>query len=289
MKRTCKFSILVLLFIHLKCDVLGARILAAVSMPSFSHQKAYYRIWEQLTLRGHEVVLITTDPMRNQSLTNLTEVDLHGLYEVLRKDLSLTQLNLQEHFTPFSYMDNIYTLCGVVVDYELQNPGVQKLVNDRNQHFDLVIGELLIPHAVAYSSRFDCPLIGIVSLDAFYPTQDFFGNPTHPALYPYYDLGFVEAVSFTQRLKSVVLSVLFRYYLPYYLNPMINEKVQKHFGLEWFNREKAARNVKLLFINVNPVFLNTRPVVPGTVNIGGGNHIEEPRDLPEVSKSRIAY
>lgn len=199
-----------LVFNFLTCNVLCARILAVVSMASFSHQKAYYHLWEQLSLRGHQVLLITTDPIRNTALTNLTEIDLHGVYEVMQKELSDTELNLHENFKPFAYSDTAFAICRILVDYQLQHPEVKKLIQDKNHGFDLVIGETIVLHEVVYSKIFNCPFIGIISLDAFYTTQDLLGNPTHPVLYPYYDLGFTEAVTFMQRVKSTLFGFVFR-------------------------------------------------------------------------------
>lgn len=285
MKYPCNLLTVLVALGVLNSDVFCARILAVVSMASFSHQKAYYRLWEQLSLRGHEVVLITTDPMRNNSLTNLTEIDLHGIYDVMSRELSYTELNLYESFRPFAYTDSALTICRVIMDYQLRHPEVQKLIEGGSQSFDLVIGEALILHAVVYSTIFDCPFIGVISLDAFYTTHDLLGNPSHPVLYPYYDLGFGEATTFAQRMKSTIFGFVFRYYLSPNIFEMANSKIRKHFLLESFDVNRALENIKLLFINVSPVFLNTRPVVPATVNLGGMIHMDEPKVLPQVGKS----
>ena len=62
-----------------------ARILGVVPIPSYSHQIVYRPIWRELSLRGHQVVVMTTDPMKDPALTNLTEIDWHfayGLYNI---------------------------------------------------------------------------------------------------------------------------------------------------------------------------------------------------------------
>ena len=54
----------------------GARILAATHIPSYSHQIAFRPLWRKLVERGHVLVLITTDSMRDMKATNYREITL---------------------------------------------------------------------------------------------------------------------------------------------------------------------------------------------------------------------
>lgn len=261
----------------------SARILALVPLPSFSHQNAYRPLWKELSLRGHQVVLLTTDPMRNASLTNLTEVDWHGVYSIFADDhLVSDAFNLYESFKLFTYLDHIVSISISIMDYELQHPDVQKLLANKNESFDLVIGEFLIPEVIAFAFHFKCPFIGVDSMDAYYIPHTTMGNPTHPVLYPYSDVGFTEDLSFFGRMRSSVLNFFTRYYLMHYLSPVGSERVEKNFHLGSITQKQFCDKVCLLFINANPIFCNTRPLVPGTINLGEGIHLQEPKELPKV-------
>lgn len=259
-----------------------ARILAVVTTPSFSHQNAYRQLWEELSLRGHEVVLLTTDPVTNASLTNLTQIDLHGAYNAVGRMPMMKSFILFDSFKPVAYMEKLIAFVEVGTEYELRHPQVRALIEDKEEHFDLVIGEYLYSHVIAYSTRFKCPFIGILTLDAHYATQDIMSNPTHPVLFPHYDLGFIHGDSFFQRLKSTVFSVVHRYYFYNVLYPKTDATVRKYFGMHRFKMVEERKKMALLFINVSPVFLYTRPVVPGMINVGGTIHAAEPKELEKV-------
>lgn len=269
-------------FSCLSC-VLGGRILALVPLPSFSHQNAYRPLWKELSLRGHQVVLLTTDPVKNASLVNLTEVDWHGVYSYFADQHLVSEVfNLYDSFNLYAYLNYFVSISNIIMDYELQHPDVQKLLTNKNESFDLVIGEFLLPEVIAFAFHFDCPFIGVDSMDGYYIPHTVMGNPTHPVLYQYVDVGFTEDPNFLQRLKSWLLNFFMRYYLMYYYSPLKQERTKKYFQLGSISVQEFYDKVCMIFVNANPVFCNTRPIVPGTINLGEGIHMQDPKELPKV-------
>lgn len=265
-------------------SALGARILAFVPLPFFSHQYTYRPLWKELSLRGHQVVLITTDPIRNESLVNLTEIDLHGAYSIFPDQHSvLEKYSLYDFSKLYTYLDNFISVSNAVMDYEVRHPEVQKLLRNRNESFDLVIGEFLLPEVIAFAFRFDCPFIGVHSMDPYYIPYAVMGNTMHPVLYPFADLGYTEDLSFSHRLKSVLYTFFMRYYVMYYLGPLENERMKKYFQLGLISQEEFYDTVCMLFVNANRAFCNVRALVPSTVNVAQGIHIEEAKELPKVT------
>lgn len=149
-------------FLYIAAPIETARILAIIPIPSYSHQIPYRSIWTALSRKGHEIVLITTDPINDPSLTNFTEIDFHSNYELIRRldfvnnilkgnlkwlDVTRTQL------WPLSrgLSENIY-----------KNPKVREMyVPDSDKKFDVVIVETFIsPSLYALAHRFNAPLIG---------------------------------------------------------------------------------------------------------------------------------
>ncbi|KAJ8959707.1 hypothetical protein NQ318_021899 [Aromia moschata] len=53
-----------------------ANILVFSSAPAYSQQMAFLELWIDLSLRGHNVTLVTPNPVNNPKLTNLTEIDV---------------------------------------------------------------------------------------------------------------------------------------------------------------------------------------------------------------------
>lgn len=64
-------------FLYIAVPMETARILGIIPSPFYSHQIPFRAIWTALSRKGHEVVLVTTDPINNPSLTNLTEITFH--------------------------------------------------------------------------------------------------------------------------------------------------------------------------------------------------------------------
>jgi len=135
-----------------------ARILAIIPIPSYSHQIPFRPIWITLSQRGHEVVVITTDPINDPSLTNLTEINLKSNYE-LKKTLNFTKMgdswiNVER--------EQMWPLSKIVVENVYKHPEVRKMyVAASNQKFDVVIAETIkTPGLYALAHRFNAPLIG---------------------------------------------------------------------------------------------------------------------------------
>ncbi|KAK5640039.1 hypothetical protein RI129_010850 [Pyrocoelia pectoralis] len=269
----------VLVNIHV---VSGARILGIVPTPSFSHQIVFQQLWRELSLRGHKVTTMTTDPIKDSTLTNLTEIDLHFSYDIwnknLYKDIEASSKN------PFKVMKMSYTRMLDIIDQQLEFPPVKELINDKNTHFDLVIVENLMPSITAFSERFKCPFIGVVSLDPSYYKYQYLGNPTHPVLYPDSFLPFKYPLSLTERVISV-LSLSFGPVLVNLMGHPEDALIKKHFGEDYPSPSKISENISMLFVNTDPIFHQVRPLVPAVIQIGAGSHRSSPKPLPKDLES----
>lgn len=253
-----------------------------MSIPSFSHQNTYRALWKELSLRGHQVTAMTPDIINDTNLINLTEINWHGAYDVMLQ---------KTHFKDVYQTTGIYraialpkTLCGIsklLTEYEMSVPEVKELVFSEDSHFDLVIVEYLSPFMLAFAARFDCPAIGLTSMDGYYVMHDVMGNPTHPVLYPNFDMSFSADLALSERLLNVIYSITVRYFI--YSSEKCGIDYQKLFNLKKaVTTTDTLSYMKLAFINANPIFFNTRPLSPGTINIGGWSHLQQERPLPTV-------
>ncbi|XP_068918277.1 UDP-glucosyltransferase 2-like isoform X1 [Tenebrio molitor] len=257
----------------------AARILGAVFTPSYSHQLAFQPIWKELSLRGHQVTVLTTNPMKDPSLTNLTEIDLSVSYEIMKSHktdelLSNSQESIAVRFS--KYMEALH----VTADKQLSHPEVQALIHNKKEQFDLLMVEAIYPTQMSLSWWFQIPFIGLISLDAPSRIHAAVGNPVHPVLYPEYDLPFYRNLTFWERLFSTLFMWFMSWYSEHHLHPREDTTIRKYFGDDVPSVAEIQKNMSMLFINVNPIFHNIRPLVPATVQVGGGIHLQKPKPLP---------
>ncbi|XP_018335220.1 uncharacterized protein LOC108744108 [Agrilus planipennis] len=181
-----------------------AKILAHFIMPSISHQFVYQKIWKELSLRGHEVTVITPNPLKDENpLANLTEIDVSFSYVLMKKAL---EKNAIDNITPDigSVIKEIFIeFMPRLFDLQMKDPDVSRIYKNVNgEKYDLVIVEPLYPVVYGLAAKYDCPSVGVISLSGFKIVERSVGNPSHPALYPDVFLDYSNAETLWQRMHS---------------------------------------------------------------------------------------
>lgn len=175
-----------------------ARILGIVPTPAYSHQYYFHPIWRELSLRGHNVTIITTDPLNAPEHTNLTQIDVGYAYKYI-KDL----YHKVQYLNSFNLISHAQATCDSISDDELSHPKVQQLIKNQEK-FDLVLTEALYPEFLVFAETSKCPTILISSLEMQSIIHMTLGNPTNPILYPEFVLRFYGELSFKERIISTV-------------------------------------------------------------------------------------
>ncbi|XP_031330447.1 UDP-glucuronosyltransferase 2B17-like [Photinus pyralis] len=259
----------------------GARILGIIPTPSFSHQIVFQEFWKELSLRGHKVTTMTTDPLKDPKLTNLTEIDWHFSYEIWNEGLHEAIEGSSQN--PFNLIKMAVSRLQRINHKQLEHAPVQKLIKDRSVQFDLVIVENLMPAMFAFAERFKCPFIGINSFDPPFHVYQALGNPTHPVLYPDSILPFKYPLSLTERIISVLYTLIIPL-VPLFLGNHDDQLIAKHFGEGYREIGEISKDVTMLFVNTDPIFHPIRPLVPTVIQVGGGAHRSPPKPLPKELK-----
>lgn len=272
-----------LLLVVLICNVYSAKILGVFPMASVSHQIVFQPIWKELSLRGHEVTVLTPNPLKDPSLINLTEIDLSFTYKKMEgfKEVVSQGTNHWDMMQNTGIMDIFFDISRQT----FENNEVQRLIKDNTSSYDVILVEVMDPKSYAFAGKFKSPLIGIASLTVMTPTHESIGNPIHPVLYPdiltpYYGsaMGFFEKVDAT----------LFYFYQKYFFHNdyMIatNSMAREYFGSELPDLQSVERNISMLFLNTNPIIHGVRPYGANVIEFGGGIHIKPPKPLPLVNK-----
>ena len=259
----------------------SARILGYFPTPSISHQVVFRPLIHALAKRGHEVIVVTADPVfpKGKAPPNLTEIDVHDisykLWEQLlqnhsgkKQDLMLQIISLFERFA-------------TIFDEQMQTSVVKNMLKDKDKnYFDVLLLEACNRPLLAMAHKFDAPVIQISSFGIVPYQYGLLGAPIHPILYP---------TAGRQRLYNLTL---FEKALEYgkhvgldYIISMTGEfddnVMKKNFGADTPRYEDLIHKVKMIFVNEHPIWADNHPVPPSIVYIGG-IHQAEVTELPKV-------
>ncbi|XP_072946305.1 UDP-glucosyltransferase 2-like [Epargyreus clarus] len=259
-----------------------ARILAVFPTPSISHQVVFRVLTQALVDRGHEVVVITTDPAypNGKAPANLIEIDLHDIsYEFLSNMvLNSTEYeigNESQWITHLKGMQYFMTIVGV----QIQSEQVQALIREKKE-FDLLLIEAYMRPAMVFSHIFKAPVIQVSSFGAMGENLEAIGASTHPILYP---------IPFRQRLYNLSMWDKMREYYYHFqflyfnkINEGEQDKIlQRVLGQNIPSVSELINNVDMLFLNVHPIWMDNQPVPPSVVFMGG-LHQKPEKELPKV-------
>ncbi|KAJ8733174.1 hypothetical protein PYW08_001472 [Mythimna loreyi] len=275
-------------YIFVLSRVEAARILAYIPSPAISHQSVYRPLTEALVSRGHDVTVVTTDPIFPKGGTppNLTEIDVHDLsYEIWRAEVVKNTRGAQDD-------DNIGPMTAIiqsmlkVYDKQLANEELRALITDKRKQFDLILVEAYFIPALAFSHIFKAPVIQAASFGAVYPNYESVGAPAHPLLYPDNSRRKLNNLTTWEKVREL--------YYTYKLHKMIQENwdttgnriIKKHFGPDTPPISELMNNIDMLFLNIHPMFETIRPVPPSVIYMSG-IHQKPTKELPKDLKSYL--
>lgn len=271
----CKHAVLLLLVVY---SVRSAKILGVFNFASVSHQIVYQPIWRELSLRGHDVTVLTPNPLKDPTLTNLTEVDLSSLYNIFGSMSAEFSMTLDHWEVLKMWPDNLYRM----TEEMYSHPEVLSLINDTSKEFDVLIAEYISPPVLAFAARFKCPFIGVSSLGIQNPVLSALGHPVHPILYPELLTTFGDELSFVERVDSVLFAIYYEYFSYYKMFPTCDKIARKYFGDGIPYLREIQQNISMLFVNTNPIIHKARPYGPDVVEMGR-MHLKPKKPLPKVS------
>lgn len=269
-----------------------AKILAIVPSPSYSHQVSFKPIWKELSKKGHQITLITTDPMNDESLNKFEEISIRETYEVLNRH-NFTSLLNEYKTNPFKVWAKLSAAFHEVTITILENQRVDKLIKS-DAKFDLLIVECINLIVLPFTFKFKAPTICVMSLEPHYLLHEIMGNPTHPVAYPHPDFGFIGKLTFLERVFTTLVSLYSRYYMNYMITE-VDVLTKKYFGNGYPSAYEQINKIDMMFINGNHVLGQVRPTVPGVIYISG-LHLQERKPLPndlqnfmDSSKNGVIY
>lgn len=263
----------------------AARILGIFPTPSISHQVAFRPLTLELAKRGHELVVLTTDPVfaKGSSPENYTEIDVHDMsYETWRKGFSATSKGRTDDI--FEQLTRIFDLIPKIFVKQFLTDEFQEVLKSEKK-FDLLIIEAIVRPAIILGHVFNAPVVLMSSLGGFRDIYDIFGAPNHPLLYPavtrqkLYDLTYWEKLR--EMYSHYTIERIWKEF-----EEKDNELVTSVFGTNVPSLSEMMDRISLILLNVHPIWENNRPVPPNIIYVGG-IHQKPQQDLPSDLKAYL--
>ncbi|KAL0810870.1 hypothetical protein ABMA28_010174 [Loxostege sticticalis] len=282
------FKVLVLTFCALVVKHEAARILAVFPVPSISHQVVFRPLTLELAKRGHEVIVITTDPIypEGNGPANFTEIDIHDRsYETWRKHFLSGSVTSGDKADLQTQMSVIFNTMNKVFEMQVSTPEVQNLIHDKSQKFDLLIVEAAMLPAVGFTHVFKVPVIQISSFGAVTHNLGTMGMPMHPIVHPTSIQQRVHNLSKWEKLVEYYNFI--RVQRSYAESEEESDQILKRvFGQNVPKMSELRNYVDMLFLNVNPIWELNRPSPPNVIYMGG-LHQKPVKELPQDLKSYL--
>lgn len=268
----------IILFLVFLNSVLCGQILGIFPTPFYSHQSVFQPIWQEISRRGHQVTVITTNPVKNQELTNLTEIDLSFTYKLVYEDHKMqTVINTESNL--LTLMKHVFMVMNNMTAEQLKHPQVKQLIQSEEM-FDLMIVETHVPAWFGLAEKFKCPVIAITSMEATNHIKRMVGNLNNPVYTHHVNLPFGKDLSFWQRIVCVLFEIFDEFQTSYLLYPIQQKIIRTALDNPEINLYEIIRNVSLLFTNIIPGFNKVTTNLPSIIQING-LQIKPPQVLPK--------
>lgn len=265
-------------------QVHSAKILGVFTIASVSHQIVYQPLWKELSLRGHQVTVLSPNPLNDRSLTNLTEIDLSFMYTFMEA----MRGNMVKGMNHWRIMEGLGYAFPQISAQIFTIEEVLKFIKDDSQSFDVVLVEIMDPLTLTFAAKFKCPIIGISSMNLPNPILESVGSPMHVVLHPdVYTPYYRGELKFFEKVDAVLYDLYEKYTYQYVYFPAVRDIAKKHLGDDIPDLNSIQKNMSILLVNSNPIIHGVRPYGPNVVEIGGGIHIKPPKPLPLVSNQTL--
>lgn len=278
------FSIIVITAISLLKVSQEANILGIIPTPSYSHQVAFIELWRELALRGHNVVLATTDPLNDPTLTSLKEINMKSSYDIWTEKYSFSE-NAHKGMSLFNIWEFFLYLLSEVVEYQLAQPELQDLIQNHEKYqFDVVMIEVFYPELLAFGKIYNCPTVLLGTIGSTLQMYQYLGNPVHPVINPDINIPAAGKLNFQERLISILFHWHQMFFEYFKFLPKKQQIVNKYFGnITHMKIEDLIKDIDMLLVNESPFIKGVRALSPTTITVGGGNHLKPLKPLPQVS------
>ncbi|XP_047519726.1 UDP-glycosyltransferase UGT5-like [Pieris napi] len=246
-----------------------ARILAVLPTPSVSHQVVFRPLMQELARRGHDLTIITADPIytATKSPENYTEIDVHDISYKVWMDIFTHGVKFGKKDDMFAQMKSFTVINPSVAAAQFKHQQVQDLYN-RQEKFDLIFIEAWQTQVYYYSHIFKAPVILISSFGMFGNEDIAVGAATHPLLFPKIVQQRTYNLTFWEKAKELYRNYWFRT-LWSTMERDDRDLWRQLLGKDVPDFKEINNNIDMMFVNVHPMWISNQPLPPNIIPIWG--------------------
>ncbi|XP_053976521.1 uncharacterized protein LOC128875172 [Hylaeus volcanicus] len=265
-----------------------ARILAIIPTPSYSHQIPYRPLWLELNKRGHDVVLVTPNPIPDLKLEKFTQIDISTSYIDMRQKFNMVQHRFKQMTCLDLIRDTMPELIDTFAEHVFNHTQMRKIyAPNSGQKFDLIMVEmLLMPAVYAFAHRFNASLIGLSSLGIPAHNEHVLGGlvlPSHETTWEL-DGNAGSNLPFWKRLRNFVNLWRSIYYHYRDIIPRQQKIAEKYLGPNLPSLLEIQKNTSLIFVNQPDAIAAARPKLTNLITFSSFHVNRNPTPLPENLK-----
>ncbi|KAK9892158.1 hypothetical protein WA026_018360 [Henosepilachna vigintioctopunctata] len=263
----------------------SANILVFSHTPAISHQFVFRAISRELSLRGHRVTFVTSNPMADPSLTNLTEIDISISYEIFKNiDASVFNREANSIFKVallgLKFTEDLFML-------QMSAQCMKDLLKQPQNSYDLLVVEVGIPAYHALQHKFKAPLVAVSSYSIPTYLHATLGNPVHPLIYTGMFSDFSDSIrSIWRNFDNLFIYLLETFFINFFGYPKFDEIARTYFGDDMPYIQDLMRETSLTISNVNPIISDRRPLAPNVIEVWN-LHLNRTEDPPTSDIRRI--
>lgn len=268
-----KVKWLFILISYLILEAENAKILAVFPVVSTTRQFVFRPLLNEMAKRGHQIVLVTPYPDVNTN-PNITEFNDKDVV-LTNKNRSLLKNDFNEELTqvPISFIQQI------------KSPVVSNVL--RQTKFDLLIADAQVRSVLVLSHIYDIPVIQLSPSGATFGNFEIIGAPSSQFIYSSTNRQSKRNPSFWEALTDIYCYSSKENAFNSF-EKVENVLLKKNFGSNIPDLSELYNSVHMLFVNVDSVWDENRPV-PSSVLYLGGLHLHPENPLPEVRKSFLYF
>ncbi|XP_035452792.2 UDP-glucosyltransferase 2-like [Spodoptera frugiperda] len=299
-----RLPLLLCLLYYFLCDVDGLKILVCFPLPVKSLSILGEGVVRNLLVAGHEVTYITVYPLKNPPKKNFRQIDISSNTAFVAGDHMPSIefiLNNKVEKTPSR---DIQLFGQEAARMTLNHENVTKLLEDPNEHFDVILSDLLETELYSgFAVVYECPMIWVYSMGAHWQVLRMIDVAPSPA----YDTDYLSSntipLSFAERVDELWTRIQWQFYKTFFTQPEERRIYEAVFGAALAKRGRALPDYEEVIYNASLIFANehdavrNRPSTPQNFKYIGGIHVEEPvkplpkdlQDLIDNSKHGVIY
>eukprot|EP00099_Drosophila_melanogaster_P005248 NP_001246079.1 uncharacterized protein Dmel_CG10178, isoform B [Drosophila melanogaster] len=260
----------------------GSRILFMGPFPAPSHWLWLEHFQNDLLRQGHHVTSVNNHPTKHPH-ENLTEIIISPSFDI-PKHFPKENIFSMQFVSDFNNLELWWTIGLMTTEHAFKDPKVKKLIESKDDHYDLVIIEQFFHEAfLMFGKRFNCPVVTIGTMGYADNIDHAMGILTPWSLIPHLLLSHTDRMTFGQRAYNAYLSLYDAVMRRWVYLPKMQKLAEKYFqgSIEGPlpNVLDLERNISLVLINAHRSIDLPRPSMPGLIDVGGA-HIQKPKQLP---------